>query len=79
MSDAFRGSEFGVTNAVLAAGGRVRGLKVAGGAALSRKQLDEIEADEPNLGALISGLPHEARQYAMKRVPHMDKTHWQIK
>jgi len=43
-SDAFRGSEFGVTNAVLAAGGRVRGLRVPGGATLSRKQVDEIEA-----------------------------------
>src|SRR3954469_24645507 len=30
-SDAFRGSEFVVTNSVLAAGGRVRGLKVPGG------------------------------------------------
>jgi aspartyl-tRNA synthetase len=50
-SDAFRGSEFGVTNAVLAAGGRVRGLKVPGGAALSRKQLDEVEAIAKSAGA----------------------------
>lgn len=50
-SDAFRGSEFGVTNAVLAAGGRVRGLKVRGGAALSRKQLDEIEGIAKSAGA----------------------------
>jgi aspartyl-tRNA synthetase len=50
-SDAFRGTEFGVTNAVLAAGGRVRGLKVPGGAALSRKQLDEIEAIAKSAGA----------------------------
>jgi aspartyl-tRNA synthetase len=50
-SDAFRGSEFGVTNAVLAAGGRVRGLKVPGGAALSRKQLDEIEGIAKSAGA----------------------------
>ena len=50
-SDAFRGSEFGVTNAVLAAGGRVRGLKVPGGAALSRKQVDEIEAIAKSAGA----------------------------
>jgi aspartyl-tRNA synthetase len=50
-SDAFRGSEFGVTNAVLATGGRVRGLKVPGGAALSRKQVDEIEAIAKSAGA----------------------------
>ena len=50
-SDAFRGSEFGVTNTVLAAGGRVRGLKVPGGAALSRKQLDEIEGIAKLAGA----------------------------
>ena len=51
VSDAFRGSEFGVTNAALAAGGRVRGLKVPGGAALSRKQLDEIEGIAKSAGA----------------------------
>ena len=50
-SDAFRGSDFGVTNAVLTAGGRVRGLKVPGGAALSRKQLDEIEGIAKSAGA----------------------------
>ena len=50
-SDAFRGSEFGVTNAALTAGGRVRGLKVPGGAALSRKQLDEIEGIAKSAGA----------------------------
>ena len=50
-SDAFRGSEFGVTNTVLAAGGRVRGLRVPGGATLSRKQVDEIEAIAKSAGA----------------------------
>jgi aspartyl-tRNA synthetase len=50
-SDVFRGSEFGITNAALAAGGRVRGLKVPGGAALSRKQLDEIEGIAKLAGA----------------------------
>jgi len=50
-TDAFRGSEFGVTNAAIAAGGRVRGLKVPGGAALSRKQLDEIEGIAKSAGA----------------------------
>ena len=50
-SDAFRGSEFGVTSAALAAGGRVRGLRIPGGAALSRKQVDEIEAIAKSAGA----------------------------
>ena len=50
-SDAFRGSEFGVTNAVLAAGGRVRGIKIPGGTTLSRKQVDEIEAIAKSAGA----------------------------
>ena len=50
-SEIFRGSEFGVTNAALAAGGRVRGLKVPGGAALSRKHLDEIEGIAKLAGA----------------------------
>jgi len=50
-SEAFRGSEFGVTNAALGSGGRVRGLKVPGGASLSRKQVDEIEAIAKSAGA----------------------------
>ncbi len=50
-SDAFRGSDFAVTNSVLAGGGRVRGLKVPGGAVLSRKEVDEIEAIAKSAGA----------------------------
>ena len=50
-SDVFRGSEFGVTNAALGAGGRVRGMRVPGGATLSRKQLDEVEAIAKSAGA----------------------------
>jgi aspartyl-tRNA synthetase len=50
-SDAFRGTEFGVTNAVLAAGGRVRGIRIPGGAALSRKQVDELEVIAKSGGA----------------------------
>ena len=50
-SEAFRGSEFGITNSALAAGGRVRGIRIPGGADLSRKQVDEIEAIARSAGA----------------------------
>jgi len=50
-SDAFRGSEFNITTSALAAGGRVRGIRIPGGAALSRKQVDEIEAIAKSAGA----------------------------
>jgi aspartyl-tRNA synthetase len=42
--DVFAGSEFVVTSSVLNSGGRVRGIRIPGGATLSRKQVDEIEA-----------------------------------
>jgi aspartyl-tRNA synthetase len=51
VSDVFRGAEFKVTADVLSSGGRVRGLVVPGGAALSRKQVDEIEAEAKGAGA----------------------------
>ena len=44
VSDAFRGVDFPFTSAALDGGGRVRGIRVPGGAALSRKQLDELDA-----------------------------------
>jgi aspartyl-tRNA synthetase len=53
-SEAFRGAEFVVTKSALDAGGRVRGIRVPGGATLSRKQMDEIEALAKSAGA--SGL-----------------------
>ena len=52
VSDVFRGIEFGITSGALAAGGRVRGIRVPGGASLSRKQVDEIEAVAKGAGAL---------------------------
>jgi aspartyl-tRNA synthetase len=52
VSDVFRGSEFVVTKSVLDTGGRVRGLRVPGGAALSRKQVDEVEAAAKGAGAM---------------------------
>ncbi len=50
-SDVFRGTEFGIARTVLGQGGRIRGLVIPGGAALSRKQLDEIEAEAKSAGA----------------------------
>ena len=52
VSEVFRGAEFVVTKSVLDAGGRVRGLRVPGGASLSRKQVDEVEAAAKSAGAL---------------------------
>ncbi len=47
----FRGREFGITRTAIEAGGRVRGIRVPGGASLSRKQVDEVEAAAKSLGA----------------------------
>jgi aspartyl-tRNA synthetase len=52
VSDVFRDSEFVVTKKALEAGGRVRGVRVPGGATLSRKQVDEVEAAAKSAGAL---------------------------
>jgi aspartyl-tRNA synthetase len=49
--DVFAGSEFGVTSSVLKGGGRVRGIRIPGGATLSRKQVDEIETIAKTGGA----------------------------
>jgi aspartyl-tRNA synthetase len=51
VSGVFRDTEFVVTKNALAAGGRVRGIRVPGGASLSRKQVDEIEAVAKGAGA----------------------------
>ena len=51
VSAVFRGSEFGITRSALNAGGRVRGLRLPGGASLSRKQVDELEALAKGAGA----------------------------
>ena len=50
-SDVFRDTEFAIARNALAHGGRVRGLRVPGGATLSRKQVDELEAVAKGAGA----------------------------
>ncbi len=54
VTDAFRGADFGITKSAIDAGGRVRGIKIPGGAGMSRKQVDEIEQIAKSAGA--SGL-----------------------
>jgi len=51
VTEVFRDTEFSVTRNAIAAGGRVRGIRVPGGATLTRKQVDEIEAAARSLGA----------------------------
>jgi aspartyl-tRNA synthetase len=48
----FRDTEFVVTRKALESGGRVRGIRVPGGAVLSRKQVDEVEAAAKGAGAM---------------------------
>jgi len=50
-SDVFRETEFTIARTAIAQGGRVRGIRVPGGASLSRKQVDEIEAGAKSAGA----------------------------
>jgi aspartyl-tRNA synthetase len=50
-TDVFRSAEFGITRAAIEGGGRVRGIRVPGGDAMSRKQVDEIESAAKALGA----------------------------
>jgi aspartyl-tRNA synthetase len=47
----FGASEFSIAKQAIASGGRVRGIIVPNGAALSRKQVDELEAEAKSAGA----------------------------
>jgi aspartyl-tRNA synthetase len=61
-SDVFRPIDFGITRSALEAGGRVRGIRIPGGAELSRKQVDALE--ELARGAGASGLLRLKREAA---------------
>jgi aspartyl-tRNA synthetase len=50
-SAVFAASEFGIAKQAIVAGGRVRGIVVPHAAVLSRKQVDEIEAEAKSAGA----------------------------
>jgi aspartyl-tRNA synthetase len=50
-TNVFRDVDFAITRDAIGEGGRVRGIRVPGGGALSRKQLDEIEVAAKSLGA----------------------------
>jgi aspartyl-tRNA synthetase len=47
----FGATELGIARSAIAAGGRVRGMRVPNGASLSRKQVDELEAVAKSAGA----------------------------
>jgi aspartyl-tRNA synthetase len=51
LTAAFASSESGIIKGALEAGGRVRGIRVPGAAAWSRKQVDELEAIAKKAGA----------------------------
>jgi aspartyl-tRNA synthetase len=50
-TEVFRTAEFSITRGAIAAGGRVRGVRVPRGASLTRKQVDEVETAAKSLGA----------------------------
>jgi aspartyl-tRNA synthetase len=54
VSPVFRDTEFTIARRALDEGGRVRGIRIPGGAAFSRKQVDELEALAK--GAGVGGL-----------------------
>ena len=50
-TDLFRDSDFAIARAAIERGGRVRAIRIPGGASLSRKQVDELEAIAKGAGA----------------------------
>jgi aspartyl-tRNA synthetase len=50
-TETFRATDFAITRGAIESGGRVRGIRIPGGAALSRKQVDELETLARSAGA----------------------------
>ncbi|MEO6208787.1 MAG: aspartate--tRNA ligase [Gemmatimonadaceae bacterium] len=50
-TDAFGSADFAITRSAIDGGGRVRGMRIPGGAVLSRKQVDDLEALARGAGA----------------------------
>ncbi|HEV7705911.1 MAG TPA: aspartate--tRNA ligase [Gemmatimonadaceae bacterium] len=50
-TEIFRSVDFGITRGAIESGGRVRGIRIPGGVALSRKQVDELETLAKGAGA----------------------------
>ena len=50
-TEAFRTTDFSIARSTIEAGGRVRGVRIPGGAALSRKQVDDLETLAKSAGA----------------------------
>jgi aspartyl-tRNA synthetase len=50
-TETFRAVDFGITRGAIEGGGRVRGIRIPGGVALSRKQVDELETLAKGAGA----------------------------
>ncbi|HYF39951.1 MAG TPA: aspartate--tRNA ligase [Gemmatimonadales bacterium] len=50
-TEVFRGADFSITRKAIEAGGRIRGIRVPGGGALTRRQVDEVESAAKALGA----------------------------
>jgi aspartyl-tRNA synthetase len=50
-TEAFRATDFAITRGAIESGGRVRGVRIPGGAALSRRQVDELETLAKSAGA----------------------------
>ncbi len=49
--EAFRDTDFNITRETLRSGGRIRGIRIPGGADLSRREVDELEAFAKGAGA----------------------------